>query len=409
MQKLNLKLQTHQNRRGIAILWLILWGAMFLTFFCVVLEISSMWQAQVELKNTMDAAALAAVREWGLSGGDNTQVARNVGIAYMEGNPVQATTVTVPNDNYNGGNTNQNASLQGSFVFGSLVTTTPPTAPIYFDPDGSGSCALGHVTITIDKTDAGSSPTAHDILVEFITEPGTPVNLEIQSIDFTMPTASATPQDPQNAYFDGSALVYTDPFYPAASTDPAYNGVDPTATNAPTTPFVWNCPNNNGDICFTFSDNNVDGDAGHYGTFTANFKPTSMTQGDFFRFGVGYHKLGPPGYGQPNNTGDSWGVHGVKVKVTFLLNGNTSEAEGTFYDVGTDSDGVSEVDLNGSGGGYPAVVARASTGAQGFCSQMLGVSLFQVSATSVAYFNCTNSRTRLVNIENFPSLTLPPP
>jgi Flp pilus assembly protein TadG len=401
MQKTTVISQPHQNRRGIAILWLILWGAMFLTFFCVVLEISSMWQAQVELKNTMDAAALAAVREWGLSGGDNTQVARNVGIAYMEGNPVQATTVTVPNDNYNGGNTNQNASLQGSFVFGALETATnPPTSPIYFDPAGSGSCALGDVTITLTKDNSGTSAESSDFLVEFNTNPLTPVDLEIKSISFTLPTAE-TPPDPDNAFFDGSALVNTDIGPP-----PTFNGVDPTATNAPTTPFVWNCPNNNGDICFTFSGNNVDGTSGHYGTVTINFNSGSMKQGDFFHFGVGFTGLKPPAYtGQ--NDGDNWGSYSVPVVVTFLLNGVETDVPTNF--VGTSTKGVSIADLSGSGGGYPAVVARASTGAQGFCSQMLGISLFQVSATSVAFYNCTTGRSALVKIDNFPSLTLPPP
>lgn len=406
MQKTTVNSQLiHQNRRGIAILWLILWGAMFLTFFCVVLEISSMWQAQVELKNTMDAAALAAVREWGLSVDEDTQLARNVGIAYMEGNPVQGSTVTVPDDNYNPGNTNQNASLQGSFVFGALETATlPPTSPIYFDPAASGSCGLGDVTITIDKTDGGASPSPQDILLEFNTVTGTPTNLEIKSVSFTLPTLPVNPGDPpdsQNAYFNDTAMVDT--------TAGSYSGVDPDGSPSPD---FWNCPNGAGDICFEYLDEYVDGQPGHYGTVTLKFASGSMTQGDFFHFGVAFNNLGPPGYGsgQPNNTGYSWGTYPVLATVTFLLNGNETEGTAYFTPVGSDwRGGTSIARLTGSGSGYPAVIARASKGAQGFCSKMLGVSLFQVSATSVAYFDCSNSRTYLVNIENFPSLTLPPP
>ncbi|MCH9653575.1 MAG: hypothetical protein K0U86_14660 [Planctomycetes bacterium] len=142
MKQIHSKTKSHKNRRGIAILWLILWGSVFLTFFCGVLEIATMWQAQVEIKNSLDAAALAAVQEWGDSGVGLTDIPRDVGVAYVEANPILGVafmpttnlgTVTLANPNANASNT-------GDFVFGAIDTTTDP---ITFNGNAETSCAGG--------------------------------------------------------------------------------------------------------------------------------------------------------------------------------------------------------------------------------------------------------------------------
>ncbi|WP_299467322.1 hypothetical protein [uncultured Gimesia sp.] len=97
-----------------------------MTFFCVVLEIATLWQAQVEVNNCLDAAALAAVNEWEASGSGSTQIPRNVGIAYAAANPILGSTLTLT-DNYNPGNLpNENNTCFGNFVFGGLTSLTPP-------------------------------------------------------------------------------------------------------------------------------------------------------------------------------------------------------------------------------------------------------------------------------------------
>lgn len=127
MKRIHSNKELHQNRRGIAILWLVIWGSLFLTFFCVVLEIATLWQAQVEVNNALDSAALAAVKEWDASGLGSTDIPRNVGVAFAGANPVLGTPVGL-NPNFNAGNPNGNDSINGDIVFGGLTALTRPNS-----------------------------------------------------------------------------------------------------------------------------------------------------------------------------------------------------------------------------------------------------------------------------------------
>lgn len=130
MKRIHSNKEPHQNRRGIAVLWLVIWGSLFLTFFCVVLEIATLWQAQVEVNNALDSAALAAVKEWGASGSGATQIPRDVGVAYTAANPILGTPAVITT-NFNGGNLpNENNSCTGNLIFGGLNTLV---SPITFD------------------------------------------------------------------------------------------------------------------------------------------------------------------------------------------------------------------------------------------------------------------------------------
>lgn len=121
--------QQQKNRRGIAIVWLILWGSLFLTFFCAFFEIATLWQAQVELNDTLDSAALAAVSEWKAqqdNSNNDTEIPRQVGINYAASNEVLGTPVSSLTTNYAPGNTPyQNSLCSGNFVFGKLTTSGP--------------------------------------------------------------------------------------------------------------------------------------------------------------------------------------------------------------------------------------------------------------------------------------------
>ncbi|HAH45430.1 pilus assembly protein TadG-related protein [Gimesia sp.] len=130
MMRIHSNRKSQSNRRGIAVLWLIIWGSFFLTFFCVVLEIATLWAAQVEVNNAMDAAALAAVKDWGERitlpmPDDSTEFPRDVGVAYATANPIQGTPA-VFTTNYDVGNpSNENLSCDGNLVFGGLITPPP--------------------------------------------------------------------------------------------------------------------------------------------------------------------------------------------------------------------------------------------------------------------------------------------
>lgn len=134
MKQIDSNTGAHNNRRGIAVLWLILWGSVFLIFFCVVLEISNLWQAQSELNKALDAAALAAAKEWGASGAVLTETPRNSGVTYAAANTVIGNPVVL-DPNYDGTivvtNPNQNASCDGNLVFGRITTPGAPPGIIF--------------------------------------------------------------------------------------------------------------------------------------------------------------------------------------------------------------------------------------------------------------------------------------
>lgn len=401
MQTLHTKQQLHQNRRGIAILWLILWGGMFLTFFCVVLEISTLWQAHVEFKNSMDAAALAAVKDWGVSGVGPTNIPRNVGVAYTQANPILGTTFT-PQTNLGTvtpANPNANDTNNGNFVFGAINGVT---APITFNGNAEVSCAAGDVTIRITDNSADGGVYADSIYVSF--NEGS--NLAIDSIKFILPDKVKGPAS-AFAYFDSSdpPQVLTPSNADITLTGWDLNGLDtePSSHDGPPDYLnrIWSDPNNDGDIFFTFEDQLEAPEK--WKSVRINFNGNSFTETDFFHFGVSTNQLSPSGYPSPypGNVGEAFGYYGVTVEVEFrnISTDATSIGYGVFVDdPGTSS---SEVHLTGGGGGFPAVVAQATVPVQGFCTSLFGVSFFNVSASSVAYYDCSTNRTHLVDITNF--------
>lgn len=390
MKRILTDTNSHQDRRGIAILWLVIWGSLFLTFFCVVLEFATLWQAQIEANNALDSAALAAVKEWGVSGTGPTQIPRNVGVAYTVANPIlgvpftPATNFTVPVP----GNPNGNASNTGNFVFGAINSTSDP---ITFNGNADAGCAAGDVTIRITQLNNGNAADPNTIRLSF--DAGT--NLAIDSVAFTLPTAPVN--NNQQAFFDaGTAPQVLTPGGPLPY--PIFNGLDVNPTNPG--PPNWNCPNPNGDICFTF-ENQIAALANRFRTVRINFAGNSFTETDFLNFGVSTNQLDPPAFNPPQgNVGDAWGEFGVTAEVTFrnTITNLTSTASATFVNV--PANGVSEATLSGGVGGFPAVIAQATVPVQGFCTQLFGVNFFNVSASSIAYYDCGSGRVALVSVDN---------
>ncbi|MCA9021020.1 MAG: hypothetical protein KDA74_12815, partial [Planctomycetaceae bacterium] len=138
--------------------------------------------------------------------------------------------------------------------------------------------------------------------------------------------------------------------------------------------------------------------------FRINFKGDSFTENDFLHFGVSTNQLGPSGYPSPypGSVGDAWGYYGVTVEVDFrnTITNQTSTGYGVFVDVAATN--VSEATLTGgAGGGFPAVLAQVTVPVQGYCSSLFGVTFFNVSASSVAYYDCNTNRTATVNVSSF--------
>lgn len=76
-------------------MWTVLCIPLILTILFVVAEVSQLWQARVQLENAMEAAALAAVQEWGDTGGGikNIAAAQTAGRAYGKANLVHGVQV----------------------------------------------------------------------------------------------------------------------------------------------------------------------------------------------------------------------------------------------------------------------------------------------------------------------------
>jgi len=113
-----------RQRRGVVALWLILALPVLLLLSIVVIEIGNIWLARAELENALEAAALAAVKEWGDSSGAANLAARNVGVTYAAANTVTGSSVVITTNH--GALVNENASLSGNLVFGAVTTTGIP-------------------------------------------------------------------------------------------------------------------------------------------------------------------------------------------------------------------------------------------------------------------------------------------
>lgn len=129
--------RSYRARRGIATFWLILFVPVFLVLLGLVVNVANLWLARVELENGLESAALAAVKEWYVSG--STSTATSVGIAYAGANTVRGQPISL---------------TSGAFLFGAIYQA-PPSDPIC--PNG----IIFDATITPDCNPTPPNPLAH--------------------------------------------------------------------------------------------------------------------------------------------------------------------------------------------------------------------------------------------------------
>lgn len=103
-----------------------------LALFVVLVDIAQLWVARIELANALEAAALAAVKEWGDADGGSTQRPRQVGAEYAAANTVIGVPVVLDLNFDENAEPNENAGCSGSLVFGAVLGTAPPYV---FDAD----------------------------------------------------------------------------------------------------------------------------------------------------------------------------------------------------------------------------------------------------------------------------------
>src|SRR5262245_49278927 len=182
-----IKCSSRRQRRGSATLWLVIWLPCLIVMFCVLVGVSNLWLARIELENALETAALAAVKQWGDAGGGDTCLPREVGVAYARANSVRANPVVI-GTNYNpGGGPNQNDQCQaglapptGNLIFGAVDHTDPNN--IIFNAGIAPGCPGG--TVLIDATANGNGNLAQDNAwgISFYNTPTTPPTLTITRV-----------------------------------------------------------------------------------------------------------------------------------------------------------------------------------------------------------------------------------
>ncbi len=430
------------SRRGLSTIWLLIALPTLLVLFCFVINIANLWLARVELENALEAAALAAVLEWGQAGGGPTADPRDAGVAYAAANRVRGMELVIATnlDPAPGpGNPNENLTCDvqktppmGNLIFGAIIDDDPLT----FDAGAIPSCTSADVLIEICKANAASA-TVPDMFGVFYRD-GTPgVSITAVEIELPIPLDDmGNPQDPDDwPYWDTSfatngrkpkVSISDDPddknlnnSNPAPIVPPI-NGTDETydargLNVAPTVPSGgnpensdWSCPNPNGSgICFNFDDL-VPGETERARTLRINFNPGEFeppsnpnddSTWEFIRFGASLNGFGPPAYpGGDNNDGDMFGLYGAKARVFF--SDNTS-CEVEFVDTGGDDDRSEAVCGGGTGEPF-AVRAQAIVNVPIMCGPffLFAEDSYCVSANATAMYDCNTGRARLVRIRN---------
>ena len=137
--------QPAKRRAGLITFWALVTIPVFLTMLCVVLEIGNLWAARIQLKNALEAAAMAGVQNWGDGGGGDTTAARAVANTYSSANIINGAPVvlTAIDANLNDDLTNtdnDNVSCTGVLVFG--VVTSSPATGFVFEAARTDGCAM---------------------------------------------------------------------------------------------------------------------------------------------------------------------------------------------------------------------------------------------------------------------------
>ena len=190
-----------------------------LVVLAVVVEGVHLWLARVELENGLEAAALAAVKEWAESGGMPaeywTEQARQFGVEYAAANAINQTPITIQTNRggyADPGNPNENLSCEGNLIFGAITEDNPKYV---FEADKAPSCGGGG-RLLIDVTTQNMDSVDNSWGISFPTEADPVINqtLLIDRIVIDV--------DPEDTGFCDSILIR-----PAAAPPPSPTTIQP--------------------------------------------------------------------------------------------------------------------------------------------------------------------------------------
>jgi len=196
-----------EKRRGVATMWLLAGLPVLLVLFFFLIELGHLWAARVELENSLEAAALAAVKEWGENGGSPalnwTSTARNRGVTLAGANSINGIPVVI-GTNLGNLDPNENAAYvpgvgaTGNLVFG---TVTEMGTTVTFDATNPPEC--GGALVLVDASGSGNlfSGSRNEWGISF--QAATVPTLRITRVEINVATMTAP------SVFDGLAALDT--------------------------------------------------------------------------------------------------------------------------------------------------------------------------------------------------------
>lgn len=332
-----------QHRRGVALLWLIIALPALLLFLVMVVEIGNLWLARLELEQSLEANALAAVHEWAESGILDTEGPRVIGNNFSIANDVREVAVDLTSAslnpafdgtlNYLNGAQNENAVFtniddpnyvqSGVLIFGAITqleASTPGGNSVVFDACMEPSCAVGG-TVLIDASEQGNLQKAQNnswgVAFRATDNVDVNANLRIYKIEIDVDPTGNTGyrfQDPPATLSNNDS-----PYKISAQLDP------PSTTFQLDNLFAPHSPIDAADIQFTRT-----GTTGNVLEITFDTAEAfdGMAPGDRFRFGAQVVENGS------GNQVDGDGVGGVtEVRVYFSVGGDAEPVVyGTLFD-----------------------------------------------------------------------------
>ncbi|MEW4456203.1 hypothetical protein AB1L30_26295 [Bremerella sp. JC817] len=162
---------SQRARRGVSLLWLLIAFPALLLFLVFAVEIGNIWLARLELEQSLEANALAAVKRWAETGGGDTLAARQFGNQFSINNPVRGVPVSLTDMtlnsaftngtnqlNYNAANINDNFyctdisdyddfEQPGVMVFGAITNLDGAPNTVTFNAGVEPSCSNGSVLV----------------------------------------------------------------------------------------------------------------------------------------------------------------------------------------------------------------------------------------------------------------------
>lgn len=386
-------------RRGVATLWLILMLPVLLVLLCLVVEITNLWLARLELEDALESSALAAVQELGQAGGvGGTLTPRTVGIEFASENTVRGTPVILTNNYDPGSPPNENAATTGptaDLVFGTITQTSPT---VIFDANAVSGSGLGPVALDVTSLlppNAANSDTFWG--VNFKSAAGQPAGLEVRQIVINLRSAPGSDQD---AFFQGTPVLSNNSpnAVPSQADVSGISAADITFAFTPVSPNPY--------------------------ILTINFAAGSFVPGDRFRFGAELRNLNPPG--TPPNAADAVGVGNVSGTITFAI-GGVPQSPVSFQYVNTlttvtlgpapyiipappgpvTNNGQSFVEVKTAGHRGYAVRAQKAVTVPPVCGSVMGAIFgpFTVQADTVAEYDSDTKIPRIIRVDQF----IPPP